>query len=53
MDRKSVMEMFNRKSRIGALATSSKNGEVNVAVFGSPQMIDENTIIMAIRRRPH
>jgi len=48
MDRKKVMEMFNKKSRIGALATSNKNGDVNAAVFGSPQMIDEDTIIMAI-----
>jgi len=48
MDRKAVMEMFNKKSRIGALATSNKNGDVNAAVFGSPQMIDEETIIMAI-----
>lgn len=48
MDRKEVMEMFNRRSRIGALATSNKNGDVNVAVFGSPQMIDEDTVIMAI-----
>ncbi len=48
MDRKKVMEMFNKKARIGALATSNKNGDVNAAVFGSPQMIDENTIVMAI-----
>ena len=48
MDRKEVMEMFNKKSRIGALATSNKNGEVNAAVFGSPQMIDADTVIMAI-----
>lgn len=48
MDRKAVMEMFNKQSRIGALATSNKNGDVNVAVFGSPQMINEETIIMAI-----
>ena len=48
MDRKSVMEMFNKRSRIGALATSNKNGDVNVAVFGSPRMIDEDSIIMAI-----
>jgi len=48
MDRKAVMEMFNKKTRIGALATSNKNGDVNAAVFGSPQMIDENTVIMAI-----
>jgi predicted pyridoxine 5'-phosphate oxidase superfamily flavin-nucleotide-binding protein len=48
MDRRRVMEMFNKKSRIGALATSNRNGDVNAAVFGSPQMIDEDTIIMAI-----
>jgi hypothetical protein len=48
MDRKAVMQMFNRESRIGALATSNKNGDVNAAVFGSPQMIDEETVIMAI-----
>lgn len=48
MDRKSVMKMFNKETRIGALATSNKNGDVNTAVFGSPRMIDENTVIMAI-----
>lgn len=26
MDRKKLMEMFNRKARIGVLATSDKNG---------------------------
>ena len=48
MDRKQVMQMFNRKSRIGALATTNKSGDVNTAVFGSPRMIDEDTVIMAI-----
>jgi hypothetical protein len=48
MDRKKLMEMFNRKTRIGVLATSNENGDVNTAVFGSPRMIDENTVIMAI-----
>jgi hypothetical protein len=48
MDRKAVMELFNKQSRIGALATSNKDGDVNVAVFGSPRMINEDTIIMAI-----
>ena len=48
MDRKQVMEMFNRKTRIGALATADKDGNVNAAVFGSPRMIDEETVIMAI-----
>lgn len=48
MDRRSVMKMFNRQTRIGALATSNKKGDVNAAVFGSPRMIDEDTVIMAI-----
>ena len=48
MDRKQVMRMFNREARIGALATVSKDGEPNAAVFGSPRMIDEDTVIMAI-----
>ena len=48
MNRKEVMKMFNRETRIGALATAGKNGDVNAAVFGSPRMIDEETVIMAI-----
>ena len=48
MERKKVMEMFNKTARIGALATANKNGDVNVAVFGSPRMIDDETVIMAI-----
>jgi len=48
MDRKEVMKMFNKKTRIGSLATVNQNGDVNAAVFGSPRMIDEETVIMAI-----
>jgi hypothetical protein len=48
MNRKDVMKMFNKESRIGALATSNQSGDVNAAVFGSPRMIDEDTVIMAI-----
>jgi 3-hydroxyisobutyrate dehydrogenase-like beta-hydroxyacid dehydrogenase len=48
MDRKDVMSMFNQATRIGALATADKNGAVNAAVFGSPRMISEDTVIMAI-----
>ena len=48
MDRKKLMKMFNKRPRIGALATANKLGEVNAAVFGSPQMIDENTVVMGI-----
>lgn len=48
MDRKQVMEMFNTRPRIGTLSTANKDGDVDVAVFGSPQMTDENTVVMGI-----
>lgn len=48
MDRKQVMKMFNKEARIGILATANNNKDVNAAVFGSPRMIDEDTVIMAI-----
>ena len=48
MNRKDVMELFNKRPRIGTLSTANRKGEVNVAVFGSPQMIDENTVVMGI-----
>jgi hypothetical protein len=50
MNRREVMEIFNKTLRIGTLSTANKKGEVDVAVFGSPQMVDENTVIMGIGR---
>ncbi|MEJ2723110.1 MAG: pyridoxamine 5'-phosphate oxidase family protein [Deltaproteobacteria bacterium] len=47
MDRKEVMELFNKRPRIGALSTANSKGNVNVAAFGSLRMIDENTVVMA------
>jgi len=48
MDRMELMKLFNKRPRIGTLSTVSGNGDPNVAVFGSPQMIDENTVVMGI-----
>ena len=48
MDRAKLMEIFNKRPRIGTLSTVNGAGEPNVAVFGSPQMIDENTVVMGI-----
>lgn len=50
MNRKEVMDLFNKRPRIGTLSTADRKGEVNVAVFGSPEMIDENTVVMGIGR---
>jgi len=53
MDRKELMAMFNKRPRIGTLSTADMNGNVNVAVFGSPQMVDEETVVMGIgKNRP-
>lgn len=48
MDRQKLLEIFNKQPRIGTLSTANAEGDVNVAVFGSPQMIDENTVVMGI-----
>ena len=48
MNRQELMGIFNKRPRIGSLATASARGDANVAVFGSPQMIDENTVVMGI-----
>lgn len=48
MDRKAIMEMFNTQPRIGTLSTADGEGNVNSAVFGSPQMVDKQTVVMGI-----
>jgi len=42
-----LMEYFNKQPRLGVFSTSSKDGKVDSAVLGSPQMIDEKTVIAA------
>ena len=43
-----LMEYFNKQPRLGTLSTSAKDGNVDVAVFGSPRMIDEKLVYMGI-----
>jgi Pyridoxamine 5'-phosphate oxidase len=45
-----LMEYFNRQPRLGVISTSSQDGRVDSAVYGSPQMIDEKTVIVALAR---
>jgi Pyridoxamine 5'-phosphate oxidase len=45
-----LMEYFNKTPRLGSLSTSSKDGRVNAAVFGSPRMTGEKRVIMATRK---
>ena len=46
----SLMEYFNKQPRIGTLSTSSKDGKVDVALIGSPRMVDEKTVIIALAK---
>jgi len=45
---KNLMDYFNRSPRIGTLSTASKDGRLDSAVFGSPRMTDEKTVIMGL-----
>ena len=49
MDRKEIMEFFNKRPRNCLITTANGKGDVNVAVYGSPQMIDENRVTIAVR----
>ena len=49
MDPKEVMAFFNTRPRNCLLITSNPNGDVNGAVYGSPNMVDENTIVLATK----
>lgn len=42
-----LMDYFNKQPRIGVLSTANKDGKVDSAVYGSPQMIDEKTVVVA------
>jgi hypothetical protein len=43
-----LMDYFNKAPRIGTLSTVDKAGNVNSALFGSPRMSDEKTVVMGL-----
>lgn len=45
-----LMEYFNKQPRLGVISTSGRDGRVDSAVYGSPQMIDDNTVIVALAK---
>jgi hypothetical protein len=45
-----LMDYFNRQPRMGIFSTASKDGKANSAVYGSPQMVDEKTVIVALAK---
>ena len=47
---KKLMQYFNRQPRLGVLSTSGKDGKVDCAIYGSPRMIDEKTVLVAMAK---
>lgn len=47
-DPKTIRELVNDPGRVGVLATADREGNPNVAVFGSVQMPDDLTLVMAL-----
>ena len=45
-----LIDYFNKQPKLGVISTSSKDGKVDSAVYGSPQMVDENTVIVALAK---
>lgn len=43
-----VRELVNDPKRVGVLSTTNRAGEPNVAVFGSPYMPDDLTLVMGL-----
>ena len=42
------MAYFNKQPRLGTLSSANKEGQVDVAYFGSAQMVDEKTVIVGM-----
>lgn len=43
-----LMDYFNKSPRIGTLSTADTAGNVDSAIFGSPRMTDEKTVVMGL-----
>ena len=43
-----LMDYFNKQPRLGVLSTANKEGKIDAAVFGSPMMVDEKTVVMGL-----
>lgn len=43
-----LVDYFNKQPRIGLLSSANKEGKVDAAIFGSPMMLDEKTVVMGL-----
>jgi hypothetical protein len=47
-DNQSVRDLVNDPKRVGVLSTADREGNPNVALFGSPHMPDDLTLVMGL-----
>lgn len=45
---KELVDMVNKKGRVGTLGTADKNGQPNVAYFGSPRLSEDGMLVMGL-----
>lgn len=45
---KELMAYFNKQPRLGTLSSADRNGKVDVAYFGSAQMVDDKTVVVGM-----
>jgi len=45
---KEIIDVVNSPGRIGTLGTADKQGQPNVAYFGSPQLFADGTIVLGL-----
>ena len=43
-----LRELINDPRRVGVMSTADREGNPNVAVFSSPEMVDDITLVMAL-----
>lgn len=48
MDRRQLMALVNRPTRLGSLSTSDGQGNLNAAVVGSARMVDDETLLLGL-----
>lgn len=45
---KEIVDLVNKKGRVGTLGTVDKSGQPNVAYFGSPRLSEDGTLVMGL-----
>lgn len=43
-----ILDVVNKPGRVGVLGTSDKEGQPNVAYFGSPRLMEDGTLVMGL-----